>query len=84
MKHRGAQAVPPGALGRGLEVEGLYAEDVETGQRATALSFQDLFDALQWAPQAVAAATYAGQQEEVGAESVRIECCGGVREALWR
>jgi len=33
-----------------MEVEGLYAED--------------LFDALQWAPQAVAAAAHAGQREE--------------------
>jgi len=44
------QAAPPGAIPRGMEVEGLYAED--------------LFDALQWAPQAVAAAAHAGQREE--------------------
>ncbi|CAK9118078.1 unnamed protein product [Durusdinium trenchii] len=44
------QAAPPGAITRGMEVEGLYAED--------------LFDAWQWAPQAVAASAHAGQQEE--------------------
>jgi len=45
------QAAPPGAhMGRAMEVEGLYAED--------------LFDALQWAPQAVKAAAMIGQQEE--------------------
>ncbi|CAJ1334023.1 unnamed protein product [Effrenium voratum] len=49
------QAAPPGAHMARLEVEGLFAED--------------LFDALQWAPQALAAAARAGQQEECWAEA---------------
>lgn len=35
---------------------------------STVSTLQDLFDAWQWAPQAVAAAAHAGQQEE--------DCCG--------
>ena len=56
-----SQAAPPGAhMGRATEVEGLYAEELVPGMEHDSVSVcceirataQDLFDALQWAPQA--------------------------------